>query len=62
MTFGLKAILLLVAIILFIVAVFSDLHELDLIAVGLAFLAAAFIVEEAGVAGTRLGGGRRTSP
>ena len=61
-TFGLKAIFLVVAIILFIVAVFSDTHEVDLIAVGLAFFAAAFIVEEAGLAPGRRGFGRGNAP
>jgi len=60
-TLGLNTILLLVALILFVVAVFSDLHQGDLIALGLACVAAAFLVQEAGVSGVRFGAGRRRS-
>ena len=58
MNLGLRAILLGVAIVLFVIAVFSDLHQGDLIAWGLA-AAAALLVEELGL-GTRfnLGGTR----
>ena len=59
MNLGLRAILLGVAIVLFVIAVFSDLHQGDLIAWGLAAAAAALLVEELGL-GTRfnLGGTR----
>ena len=59
MTLGLRALLLIVAIILFVVAVFANDWP-DWIAWGLAALAAALLVEEIGVQGIRLeGGGRR---
>jgi hypothetical protein len=51
---GLRGLLLIVALILFIVAVFSDLHQGDLIALGLAATAAGLLVEELGI-NTRFG-------
>jgi peptidoglycan/LPS O-acetylase OafA/YrhL len=44
MNLGLRSLLLLVAIILFVVAVFSDTNWNDLVAWGLAAFAAAFLV------------------
>ena len=41
MTFGLRALLLIVAIVLFVIGCFSDTHELDLMTLGLACTAAA---------------------
>jgi hypothetical protein len=61
MNLGLRAILLAVAIVLFLIAVFSDIHQGDLIAWGLVATAAALLVEELGL-GTRFNlGGNRTS-
>ncbi len=45
MEFGIRALLLLVAIVLFFIAIFSNIHQGDLIAAGLAVFAAAFLVE-----------------
>ena len=45
MNFGLKALLLLLAIVLFIVGALSDENQTDLLFWGLAVFAAAFIVE-----------------
>ena len=59
MNLGLRAILLGVAIVLFVIAVFSDLHQGDLIAWGLAAAAAALLVEELGLGTSfNLGGTR----
>jgi hypothetical protein len=61
MNLGLRGILLAVAIVLFVIAAFSDLHQGDLIAWGLAVTAAALLVEELGL-GTRIGvGGTRNT-
>lgn len=62
MNLGLRAILLAVAILLFVIAVFSDSSYADLLAWGLAATAAALLVEELGL-GTRInmGGPRNTS-
>jgi hypothetical protein len=59
MQIGLRAIPLAVAVVLFLIAVFSDVHQGDLIAWGLLATAAALLVEELGL-GTRmsLGGPR----
>ena len=51
---GLRGVLLVVAVILFVIAVFSDLHQGDLIAWGLAATAAGLLVEELGI-NTRFG-------
>jgi hypothetical protein len=51
---GLRGLLLVLAIILFVIAVFSDVHQGDLIAWGLAATAAAFVVDELGI-NTRFG-------
>ncbi|HLM37187.1 MAG TPA: hypothetical protein VK287_05315 [Gaiellaceae bacterium] len=53
MNLGLRAILLAVAILLFVIAVFSDSSYADLLAWGLAATAAALLVEELGL-GTRI--------
>jgi hypothetical protein len=59
MNLGLRGILLAVAIILFVIAVFSETNWDDLVAWGLAATAAALLVEELGL-GTRFGvGGTR---
>jgi hypothetical protein len=61
MNLGLRALLLAVAIILFVIAVFSDSSYADLLAWGLAATAAALLVEELGL-GTRMNvGGSRNS-
>jgi hypothetical protein len=61
MNLGLRALLLAVAIVLFFIAVFSDVHQGDLIAWGLLATAAALLVEELGL-GTRIGlGGNRNT-
>lgn len=54
MNLGLRAILLIVAIILFVLAAVTDASAADLLAFGLACLAAAFVVDELGI-GTRIG-------
>ncbi len=46
---GLRKILLLAAVVVFVIAVFSDEHYADLLAWGLAAFAAAFVVDELGV-------------
>jgi peptidoglycan/LPS O-acetylase OafA/YrhL len=43
---GLRALLLLVAVVLFVIAVFSDEHYADLLAWGLAAFAAAFVADD----------------
>jgi len=54
MNIGLRQLLLALAVVLFVVAVFSDTNYADLLAWGLAALAAAFLVTELGF-DTRLG-------
>lgn len=56
-TLGLRGLLLIVAIILFVVAVFSDTNWSDLVAWGLAAFAASFLVGDLNVGS--VGGGRR---
>jgi hypothetical protein len=58
MTLGLRALLLIVAIVLFLVATISD-NWSDLVALGLAAFAGALLVGELGIAGVKLGGRRR---
>jgi hypothetical protein len=62
MQLGLRAILLAVAILMFVIGVFSTLHQGDFVCWGIAATAAAFLVEELGL-GTRinLGGPRSTA-
>ena len=50
MTFGIRGILLVVAVILFLVAVISDDNAFDFLGLGLAAFAGAFLVEELPVA------------
>jgi hypothetical protein len=59
--FGLRGLLLILATILFIVAALNDDNFTDLLAVGLAVFAAAFVVEETGF-GRNLSTTRRTTP
>lgn len=58
MNLGLRSLLLLVAIILFVVAVFSDTNWNDLMAWGLAAFAASFLVGDTNL-GSVAGGRRR---
>jgi hypothetical protein len=51
MNLGLRALLLIVAVILFVIAIFSDVHQGDFIAVGLACTAGAFLAGELGITG-----------
>ena len=52
MNLGIRGLLLIVAVILFVIAIFSDVHQGDFIAVGLACTAGAFLVGELGITGT----------
>jgi hypothetical protein len=54
MTLSIRALLMLLATILFIVAALNNDHFSDLLSIGLACLAGAFLIGEAGL-GTRLG-------
>ena len=58
MTLGVRSLLLIVAVVLFIVAALSDTNQGDLLAWGLAAFAGAFLVGELGV-DRPLGGRRR---
>ena len=49
-----RGLLLILAVLLFVIAVFSDVHQGDLIAWGLAATAGALLVEELGI-NTRFG-------
>ena len=57
MNLGLRTILLIVAVVLFVLAALTDSNSVDLLAFGLACLAGAFVVDELGP-GTRLGSRR----
>ena len=59
MNVGLRALLMLVALVFFVIAIFSDLHQGDFIAVGLACVAGAWLVGELGF-DRRLGSSTRT--
>jgi hypothetical protein len=59
-SFGLKALLLILATILFVVAALNDENFANLLAVGLAVFAAAFVVEDTGFG--RAWNTRRTTP
>ena len=61
MALGLRAILLAVAILLFVIGAFSDLHQGDFVCWGLAVAAAALLVEELGFATRWNVGGERTT-
>ena len=58
MRFTARTILLALAVVLFIVALFTDENWTDLVALGLAAFAAAFVVEDLGIG--REGFGTRT--
>lgn len=62
MNLGLRAILLALAIVLFVIGVFSTVHQGDFVCWGLAATAAALLVEELGL-GTQInmGGPRNTA-
>ena len=59
MNFGLRTILLLAAVVLFVIAVFSDENWSDLVALGLAAFAGAFLSEALGYADRTFGSTRR---
>jgi hypothetical protein len=48
MNVGLRVLLMLVALVFFVIAIFSDLHQGDFIAVGLACVAGSWLVGELG--------------
>ena len=56
---GLRALLLIVAVILFALAALTDTRYNDYLAGGLAFLAAGLLVESLGLGSIGFGGGRR---
>lgn len=58
MNLGLRAILLALAVVLFVIGAFSDIHQGDFVCWGLAVTAAAFLVEELGL-GTQINMGGR---
>jgi hypothetical protein len=58
--FGLRGLLLILATILFVVAALNNDNFTDLVAVGLAVFAAAFVVEDTGLGSSW--GTRRTTP
>jgi hypothetical protein len=55
MNLGLRTILLLAAVVLFVIGLFSDLHQGDFVTVGLAAFAGAFLVEGLGLADRTFG-------
>jgi hypothetical protein len=57
MKYGLRTLLLLAAVVLFVIALFSDANYADLLALGLAAMAASFVVDDLGIA---IPGQRRT--
>jgi hypothetical protein len=59
MRFGIRSILLLVAIVLFVLAVISGDNWTDLVALGLAAFAASFVVDDLGI-GANIGADNRT--
>ena len=61
MNLGLRTILLLVAVVLFVIAVFSDENWSDLVTLGLAALAGAFLSDALGYADRTFGGTRRAT-
>jgi hypothetical protein len=61
MNVGLRALLLLVAVVCFVIAIFTDLHQGDWIAAGLACSAGAVLVREMGWDRSMSMGGRRTT-
>ena len=60
MRFGLRSILLAVAVLLFVVAALTDDNYADLLAFGLAAFAASFLVDDLGFADARWGGTANT--
>ena len=60
MTVGLRALLLVAAIVCFIIAIFSDYHEGDWIAAGLALTTGAVLIRELGLDRMMKMGRRRT--
>jgi hypothetical protein len=52
---GLKQILLIAAVVLFVIAALGDTNSFDFLAIGLACLAGALVVEELGFGGRRFG-------
>ena len=60
MNVGLRALLMLVALIFFVIAIFSNLHQGDFIAAGLACVAGAWLVGELGWDRSLGAGSRRT--
>ena len=59
MNMGLRTILLLAAVVLFVVAVFTDENWADLVALGLAAFAGAFLSDAMGMADRTFGNTRR---
>jgi hypothetical protein len=59
MNFGLRTILLLAAVVLFVIAVFTDENWSDLVALGLAAFAGAFLSDALGYADRTFGNTRR---
>jgi hypothetical protein len=62
MTFGVRTILLLVAVVFFVLAVFSDTRWPDMIGLGLAAFAGAFLSDALGYADRTFGGTRDNHP
>jgi hypothetical protein len=60
MNFGVRTILLLAAVVLFVIALFSDENYADLLALGLAAFAGAFLAEGLGWGDRTFGGSRDT--
>jgi hypothetical protein len=54
MNLTIRTLLMIVAIIFFVIAIFSDVHWPDFIALGLVLTVGAFVVDELGL-GTRVG-------
>ena len=61
MNLGLRTILLLVAVVFFVIAVFSDTRWPDMIAIGLAAFAGAFLSDALGYADRSFNNSRRDS-
>jgi hypothetical protein len=59
MNFGVRTILLLAAVVLFVIALFSDENWSDLVALGLAAFAGAFLSDALGYADRTFGNSRR---
>jgi hypothetical protein len=61
MTLGLRVLLLIAAVVCFIIAIFTDLHQGDWIAIGLACFAGSYVVADLGW-DRQLGTTRRSAP